>query len=117
MIKGDSLPNLQHEPSYAFSTLPAPQPPPTSAIYAVAKPPNKHVLPVNNYFQQGYNTQADHYEDDISETEDVGSSSAQATPSEVPGSFKHRLAEIISKDLAKLQPPLPYGAGSLTFSQ
>ncbi|XP_030595476.1 docking protein 3 [Archocentrus centrarchus] len=117
MIKVDSLPNTQHEPSYTLSTLPLPQPPPISAIYAIAKPKNQHVLPVNNSFQQGYNTQADHYEDDISETEEASSSPAQVTPSEMPGSFKHRLAEIISKDLAKFQPSLPYGAGSLTFSE
>ncbi|XP_076018923.1 docking protein 2 [Genypterus blacodes] len=39
-----------------------------------------------------------------------------APPSETPGSFKHRLAEIISKDLAKFQSPLPSGVSSPLLS-
>lgn len=112
----NSLTNLQQEPSYPPLPLPV-LPPPLSSTYSLAKPQNQHALPVNNSFQPEYNTQADYDEDDLNETEEANSSSAQVTPSEVPGSFKHRLAEIISKDLAKFQPPLPYGASSLTFSQ
>ncbi|XP_005719735.1 docking protein 3 [Pundamilia nyererei] len=115
--KVNSLTNLQQEPSYPPLPLPVPPPPPLSSAYSLAKPQNQHALPVNNSFQPEYNTQADYDEDDLNETEEANSSSAQVTPSEVPGSFKHRLAEIISKDLAKFQPPLPYGASSLTFSQ
>uniref|UniRef100_A0A669CYL6 IRS-type PTB domain-containing protein n=1 Tax=Oreochromis niloticus TaxID=8128 RepID=A0A669CYL6_ORENI len=115
--KVNSLTNLQQEPSYPPLPLPVPPPPPLSSTYSLAKPQNQPALPVNNSFQPEYNTQADYDEDDLNETEEANSSSAQVTPSEVPGSFKHRLAEIISKDLAKFQPPLPYGPGSLTFSQ
>lgn len=115
--KANSLTNLQQEPSYPPLPLPVPPPPPLSSAYSLVKPQNQHALPVNNSFQPEYNTQADYDEDDLNETEEANSSSAQVTPSEVPGSFKHRLAEIISKDLAKFQPPLPYGASSLTFSQ
>lgn len=85
-----------------------------SAFYATPKPRSQPLPPVNNYIQPSYNAQA---VDDMKETEEAISSSAHAAPTEAPGSFKHRLAEIISKDLAKFQPPLPYGAASPTFSQ
>lgn len=44
-------------------------------------------------------------------------SAGHITPSETPASFKHRLAEIISKDLAKFQAPVPAGAVSPTYPQ
>ncbi|KAM9740460.1 docking protein 3 isoform 2-T2 [Menidia menidia] len=71
--------------------------------------------PVDGYSQTGFSAQAAAVDD--RETEEAVSSSGRVTPSQAPGSFKQRLAEIISKDLAKLQPPLPSGAGSPTFSQ
>uniref|UniRef100_A0A3P8T153 IRS-type PTB domain-containing protein n=1 Tax=Amphiprion percula TaxID=161767 RepID=A0A3P8T153_AMPPE len=85
-----------------------------SAPYAPPKPRSQPLPPVNNYIQPGYNAQA---VDDTKETEEAISSSARAAPTEAPGSFKHRLAEIISKDLAKFQLPPPQGAASPTFSQ
>lgn len=50
-------------------------------------------------------------------TEEGIVSTDQITPSETPASFKHRLAEIISKDLAKFQAPVPPGAASPTYPQ
>ncbi|XP_037531008.1 docking protein 3-like [Nematolebias whitei] len=75
-------------------------------------PPIRFTDPPNlDFIHPGYNT---HAVDEAKETEDAVSCSAQAVPTEAPGSFKHRLAEIISKDLAKFQPPLPPRAGSPT---
>ncbi|XP_042349617.1 docking protein 3 [Plectropomus leopardus] len=94
-----------------------PQPPPcTPAPQTPPRPRYQRQPPVNNYMQPGYNAQAQAV-DDMKEMEEAISSSTQFAPTEAPGSFKHRLAEIISKDLAKFQPPLPSGAGSPTFSQ
>ncbi|XP_035525543.1 docking protein 3 [Morone saxatilis] len=98
---------------------PVPQPPPCplpQSVPYVPKPRYQHQPPANNYIQPEYNAQAQAV-DDMKEMEEAISSSTHATPTEAPGSFKHRLAEIISKDLAKFQPPLPSGAGSPTFSQ
>lgn len=95
----------------------APQPPPCTATqpvsYPTPKPRYQRQPPVNNYTQPVYSVQAQ-AADDMKEMEEA---SAHVNPSEPPGSFKQRLAEIISKDLAKFQPPLPSGAGSPTFSQ
>uniref|UniRef100_A0A8C3A2N7 IRS-type PTB domain-containing protein n=1 Tax=Cyclopterus lumpus TaxID=8103 RepID=A0A8C3A2N7_CYCLU len=98
-----------------------PHPPPSTlpqspAPFVPAKPQYQRQPPVNNYVQSGYNAQAEAL-DDMTEMEEAISSSTHVTPTETLGSFKHRLAEIISKDLAKFQPPLPSGAGSPTFSQ
>lgn len=77
--------------------------------------PIRNTDPPNlDFIHPGYNT---HALDEAKETEDAGSSSARAVPMEAPGSFRQRLAEIISKDLAKLQPPLPPRAGSPTLLQ
>ncbi|XP_070818272.1 docking protein 3 [Chaetodon trifascialis] len=89
---------------------------PQSVPFILPKPRHQRQPPVNNYIQPGYNTQAQAV-DDMKEMEQAISSSTRALPTEAPGSFKHRLAEIISKDLAKFQPPLPSGLGSPTFSQ
>ncbi|TDH07779.1 hypothetical protein EPR50_G00109680 [Perca flavescens] len=99
---------------------PVPQHPPSTLnpTYAQLKPRYQRQPPANNYIQPGYNAQAQAQAvDDKKEMEEAISSSTYVTPTEAPGSFKHRLAEIISKDLAKFQPPLPSGAGSTTFSQ
>lgn len=54
----------------------------------------------------------------IKQTEKDIDSTGHITPSKAPGSFKHRLAEIISKDLAKFQlPAVPSGAASPTYPQ
>ncbi|KAL6117851.1 dok3 [Pungitius sinensis] len=91
---------------------PVAQPPPfalpQSAPGSPAKPRYQRQPPVNNHIQPGSNAQAQAL-DDMREME-------EATSKEAPGSFKQRLAEIISKDLAKFQPPLPSGAGSPTPS-
>ncbi|XP_020784114.1 docking protein 3 isoform X2 [Boleophthalmus pectinirostris] len=52
--------------------------------------------------------------DNVKEEEGIVSI-GQITPSEASASFKHRLAEIISKDLAKFQAPVPSGAASPTY--
>lgn len=54
--------------------------------------------------------------DKVTEEEDT-LSIGQITPSEALASFKHRLSEIISKDLAKFQAPVPPGAASSTNPQ
>lgn len=89
---------------------------PQSVPYTPTKPRYQRQPPANNYIQPGYNAQAQAV-DEVKEMEEANSSSTRVTPSEAPGSFKHRLAEIISKDLAKFQPPLPSGVDSPTFSQ
>lgn len=113
----DSPLNPQLQPS--SSPLPQPLPRctlPQSVPFVLPKPRHQRQPPVNNYIQPGYNVPAQAV-DDMKEMEEAISSSACAPPTEAPGSFKHRLAEIISKDLAKFQPPLPSGQGSPTFSQ
>ncbi|XP_012719654.2 docking protein 3 [Fundulus heteroclitus] len=80
--------------------------------FAPARPPSLHLPPADNCAE--YDAQE---EDDMNDPEEATGSAASAAPAEAPGSFKHRLAEIISKDLAKFQPPLPYGAGSSTIFQ
>ncbi|XP_030001014.1 docking protein 1 isoform X2 [Sphaeramia orbicularis] len=87
-------------------------PPPPSCTLSYPLPKPRLQPPVSNSVRPGYNAV-----DNMKEIEEAISSSCNVTPTETPGSFKHRLAAIISKDLAKLQPPLPPGAGSLTFSQ
>ncbi|XP_040904722.1 docking protein 3 [Toxotes jaculatrix] len=96
---------------------PSPPTPPQSAPLTPPKPRYQRQLPVNSFIQPWSNTQAQAVVDDVKETEEATSSSTRVTPSEAPGSFKHRLAEIISKDLAKFQPISPPRAGSPTFSQ
>lgn len=84
---------------------------PSEDHFASAKPQSLHLPPTDTYNCAEYNTQA---VDDMKDPEEAVSSTAQ---SKAPGSFKQRLAEIISKDLAKFQPAPPYGAGSPTFFQ
>lgn len=84
---------------------------PNEDHFASAKPQSLHLPPAVTYNCAEYNTQA---VDDMKDPEEAVSSTAQ---SEAPGSFKQRLAEIISKDLAKFQPAPPYGTGSPTFFQ
>lgn len=102
------------------SPVPPPVPQHPSCTQSVSssplKPRYQRQPPVNNYSQTGYNAQTQAV-DDMQEIEEAISSSTRIGPTEVPGSFKHRLAEIISKDLAKFQPPSPSGAGSPAFSQ
>lgn len=93
---------------------PVPQPPPCTL--PVPKPQYQWQPPAINYIQPGHNAEALAV-DDMKEMEEATSSSPRVAPTEAPGSFKHRLAEIISKDLAKFQFPLPSGASSPTFSQ
>ncbi|KAI9539150.1 hypothetical protein NQZ68_009227 [Dissostichus eleginoides] len=111
--------NPPSEPQLQLLSSPYPQPPPCtfpqSVPYAPAHYQYQHQPSANDFFQPGYNAQAQAV-DDMKETEEDMSSSTLVTPTEAPGSFKHRLAEILSKDLAKFQPPIPSGAGSPTFS-
>uniref|UniRef100_A0A3Q3IIN3 IRS-type PTB domain-containing protein n=1 Tax=Monopterus albus TaxID=43700 RepID=A0A3Q3IIN3_MONAL len=110
LVKSPSNPELQ----------PVPQPPPCtisqSASHILPKPKYQRQPPVSNYVQPGYNAQAQAV-DDMKEMEGAINPSLYVTPTEAPGSFKHRLAEIISKDLAKFQTPLPSRVNSPTFSQ
>ncbi|KAM9310265.1 uncharacterized protein dok3 isoform 2-T2 [Pholidichthys leucotaenia] len=112
---GSSLPDLHTFPSSL--TQPVPPAPFFSLPFTPPKPPSQPLPPMDMFAQVKYNTPTQVDTDDKEKTEEAVSSTAYVTPSEAPGSFKHRLAELISKDLAKLQPPLPYGAGSPTFSQ
>lgn len=113
----DSSLHPQLEP--VVSNLPQPVPllppctRPQSVPFALPKPRHQLQYPANNCIQPVHNAQAWA----VKELEEDINSSLRASPTEAPGSFKHKLAEIISKDLAKFQPPLPSGAGSPTFSQ
>lgn len=113
----DSTLHPQLEP--VAPPLPPPDPPlppsthPQSVPYSLPKARPQHQQPANNCVQPVHNAQAWA----VKGMEEAISSSLSAPPTEAPGSFKHRLAEIISKDLAKFQPPLLSGAGSPTFSQ
>nr|XP_040029785.1 docking protein 3-like [Gasterosteus aculeatus aculeatus] len=102
----------------SFSPRPVAQPPPftlsQSAPGSPVMPQYQRRSPVNSHIQPGYNAQAQAL-DDMKEMEEAISYSTHVTPKEAHGSFKRRLAEILSKDLAKFQPPLPSGAGSPTF--
>ncbi|XP_070693192.1 docking protein 3 [Pempheris klunzingeri] len=95
-------------------SIPPPVPPPSPCN--MPKSRFQRQPPANNCILPGYIAHAQAV-DDVKEMEEANGSSAHVTPTEAPGSFKHRLAEIISKDLAKFQPPLPSGSGSPTFSQ
>lgn len=86
---------------------------PQSVPYSLPKARHQRQHPANNCVQPVHNAQAWA----VKEMEEAISPSPCASPTEALGSFKHRLAKIISKDLAKFQPPPPSGAGSPTFSQ
>lgn len=90
-----------------------PQPPKAdqSGAFKALNPP-----PANDCIHRGCDTQT---VDDTMEMEDgVDSSASHACDlTEVPGSFKHRLAEILSKDLARFQPPPPPRTASPTIFQ
>lgn len=100
-------PPVLQQPSCTFSQ---------SVACSPLKPRYQRQPPVNNYIQLGYNAQTQAV-DDMQEMEEANSSSAGVGPTEPPGTFKHRLAEIISKDLAKFQAQPPSGTGSPAFSQ
>lgn len=51
------------------------------------------------------------------EMEEAISSSVEAPDTEAPDVFKLRLAKIFSKNLTRLEPPFPPGAGNCTVSQ
>ncbi|KAF7666646.1 hypothetical protein LDENG_00099830 [Lucifuga dentata] len=99
--------HLQLEPSSSSS----PQPLPQSFSSALPKPQYQD-QPLDS--QDLYKVQAQ-VMDKMKEVEEASSQSLCVPPTETPGSFKHRLAEILSKDLAKFQLPFPSGAGSTTF--
>ncbi|XP_034546119.1 docking protein 3 isoform X2 [Notolabrus celidotus] len=109
-----SFPLPQPVPPPPPPLTPPPCPSPQTIPLVLPKLHYQRQSPVN--IQPGYNAQAQPV-DDMKETEEAIGCSSHVAPSEAPGSFKHRLAEIISKDLAKFQPLLPPGAGSPTFSQ
>ncbi|KAF3693740.1 Docking protein 3 Downstream of tyrosine kinase 3 [Channa argus] len=120
-VKTDRCPSdLQLEHFSISFPQPTHQPPPSplyqTVSYTPLKPRYQRQSPVNDYIPPAYNAQ-EQAEDDTKEMEEAISGSAHAAPTEAPGSFKHRLAEIISKDLAKFQLPLPPGVGSSTFTQ
>ncbi|XP_038140545.1 docking protein 3-like [Cyprinodon tularosa] len=82
--------------------------------FASAMQQSMHLPPADNHSCAAFNAQA---VDDRKDPEEENRSTVSTTPTKAPGSFKQRLAEIISKDLAKFQPPLPYGAGSPMLSR
>ncbi|XP_035017360.2 docking protein 2 [Hippoglossus stenolepis] len=121
-VKNDDSPsNSRLQPFSSPLCQPVLQPPPCPLPLPVLsalnlKPRYQHQPTVSNVNQAGFNTQA-HEVDGMNEMEEAISSSAHAiAPSETPGSFKYKLAELFSKDLAKIQPPLPSGVGGPTFS-
>ncbi|XP_047441556.1 docking protein 2 [Mugil cephalus] len=113
--KKDSPTDLDFQASPSSLTQLEPQAPPFTPAKSgpyVPKPRTQLPPPTNASIQPGYSTQSQAV-DDMTETEEP---MASVAPTEPPGSFKHRLAEILSKDLAKFQPPLPYGESGPTFS-
>ncbi|XP_061581015.1 uncharacterized protein dok3 [Cololabis saira] len=103
----------------SFSALPpqlysCPKGPPDvlaiSGPWVQPKPPSQHLPTVDVSLNPDDYTEAQAVDDLNDVEEEAASAAAHNKPSEAPGSFKHRLAEIISKDLAKFQPALPYGA-------
>ncbi|XP_013861548.1 docking protein 3 [Austrofundulus limnaeus] len=117
-LRRDTLPVLEENKTndiYSFVSndyIPSDPQPPKADQCGAFKNPN--LPPADDCIHQGYDTQT---VDDAKETEDGVGTSHAACCTEVPGSFKHRLAEIISKDLARFQPPPPPGVGSPTFFQ
>lgn len=113
----NSPPDQQLQP-ISLPPPPVLQQPPCTFYQSVScsplKPRYQRQPPVNNNIQLGYNAQTQAV-DEMQEMEEANSSSAG--PTESPGTFKHRLAEIISKDLAKFQAQLPTGTGSPAFPQ
>ncbi|XP_072252561.1 docking protein 3 [Leuresthes tenuis] len=86
---------------------------PTSDHCASPKRQSLYLPPADDTTQPWFDPQAAAVDD--METEEAISSTGRVTPSQAPGSFKQRLAEMISKDLAKFQLNLPHRAGSPTF--
>ncbi|XP_028316020.1 docking protein 3 [Gouania willdenowi] len=76
-----------------------------SAACDLSSPQNLPVAPEVSCIQPRFNAQAD-AKDGTKQNEEAMRSPACVAPTEPPGTFKHRLAEIFSKDLAKIQPPL-----------
>ncbi|KAK2849337.1 hypothetical protein Q5P01_009171 [Channa striata] len=120
-VKREKCPSdPQLEPVPSAPPQPTLQPPPCllyqTVSYTPLKPRYQRSSPVNNYIPPGFSAPAEE-EDDVKEMDEALGLSARAAPTEAPGSFKHRLAEMLSKDLAKFQPPLPPGVGSSAFPQ
>uniref|UniRef100_A0A1A8FDL1 Docking protein 3 n=3 Tax=Nothobranchius korthausae TaxID=1143690 RepID=A0A1A8FDL1_9TELE len=78
------------------------------------KPFNLQLSAADDSERRAYGTQE---VDDMKEDEDATGSPTHIGPKKALGSFKHRLAEIISKDMTKFQPPFPYGTSSPTVFQ
>lgn len=99
---------------HEYSLNPPLEPAPVQLASCLVPKPRLYPQPVvNNSIQPVYGAQTQ-AADNMKETEEA---TGHSTPTELPGSFKQRLAEIISKDLAKLQPPLFSGVNSPTFFQ
>lgn len=105
------------EPYSSFHPVPELPPfaPPTSSSSPLLRPRHQGEPPVNN-IQPGSNTQALPV-GDMKEMEEAVSSSTSITPSEPAGTFKQRLEEIFSKDLARSMQSTPFGGDSPTYSQ
>ncbi|XP_036069952.1 docking protein 2 [Oryzias melastigma] len=103
----------QLESLYAIVAPPVPPPPPSFSLCTVPKRRSQFLSPMDNQPEHNKAQPAD----DTREEEDATSSVTRNPPTEMPGTFKHKLAEILSKDVAKLQPPLPFGGGGSSFSQ
>lgn len=88
-----------------FLPLPLPCTLPQSILFALPGPNQCH--PVNNCFHPGHSAQ----EQPVKEMDEA------ISITEAPGTFKLRLAEVISKNLAKLQPHLPPRTSNPTVSQ
>lgn len=108
--------NPQMEPSSHIQ--PVPERPPLALPRSISNPGPRLLYqrqpPVKNYFQPGSSTQHMQTVDVMKEMEEVISSSIT---SEAPGNFKQRLAKIIAKDLARVQPHSPFSASSPTSSE
>lgn len=109
--------NPQLKPFTSPPVQPVPLPhlctPPQSVPFAQPKPQYQPQHPADDCIQPGYSAKAR----GEGEMEEAISSSVGAPDTEAPDIFKLRLAKIFSKNLTRLQPPLPSGAGHCAVSQ
>ncbi|XP_011478626.2 docking protein 3 [Oryzias latipes] len=110
----DSPLDPRPESLYAIVAPPVPPVPPSFILCPVPKRRSQFLSPVDNQLEHNKAQPAD---DTREEEDDATSSVTRNPPTEAPGTFKHKLAEILSKDVTKLQPPLPLGGASSSFSQ
>ncbi|XP_071779178.2 docking protein 3 [Centroberyx gerrardi] len=116
VVKTHETPS-QLQPQPLSQAFPQPQAlsfsPPKPRYQPQPQPPPLVKNQIQPWFQpqEPYKAQAQAVEE-MKGVQEARSRSPSVAPTEIPVSFKQRLSEIISKDLAKLQSPLPSGRSS-----